>query len=237
MASSIYRPILIGLVVLLAIALPLPIIQVRPVQATTGCPLTGASCCPPLIPCFDNPWAPYGPETRNLQMKYYSSPYSEINDFLTGHLDVGDSPTPRGLYSLIDSNPDFLQSPAQGQFGFFGIYFNGASSRFSTNREYDAGAPGPFWGCNWNSGIPFTSSAQTYVSQCGIDMRQSFLHLVDRPAFARNQGDLAAIVDPSPPAKDPTASPLSSQCSWDQLYLSSTYPTCLGADNFADDPS
>src|SRR3989475_12427052 len=210
--------------------------HVAPVQATPGCFL-GSQCICPLEPCPISSWAPYGPFVKNLQLKFYSDPNSELNDFLAGHLDVTDSPVPRSLYSSFDVNPDFLQSPPTGQFGLFGIFFNGASSRFTTSKEYDAGAMGPFWGCDWSTGTPFTSTVQTYVSQCGIDMRQAFLHLVDRPQFAASFGNLVALADPSPPFKDPSGSSLSTQCSWDKLYPSVQYPTCLGAYNFADDSS
>src|SRR5437879_6939903 len=131
--------------------------------------------------------------------------------------------------ACYDAHPDFLQTPIQGQFGDFGFYFNGASSRFTRSQEAPGGAAnGPFWGCDWNDGLTstsFTVNKQTYTSQCGIYQRQAFGHLFDRATFSANR-ELANLVCPSPVAKDPSCAPLqvgqdgltvAQQCAWDTL--------------------
>ena len=235
MKLEFLRPLCLGLMAFLVV-FPYYANQVTPVRAIPGCFL-GTQCICQLAPCQTTTWSPYGPIVQNLQLNFYSDPSAELNDFLTGHLDITDLAVPTNRYSSFDLSQDFVQSPATGQFGLFGIFFNGASSRFTASKEYDTGAGGPFWGCNWNTGTPFTNTEQTYVSQCGISMRQAFLHLVDRPKFAASFGNLVALADPSPPFKDPSGSSVATQCSWDSLYPSVQYPTCLGAYNFADDPS
>lgn len=80
----------------------------------------------------------------------------------------------------------------------FGIDFNYAASTWSA------------WGCDWLHGN----------SACGIEMREAFAHLIDRESFVTSgplQGAGQAIVDPSPPAKDPSSSPLATQVAWDTL--------------------
>ncbi|TMI68724.1 hypothetical protein E6H16_01340 [Candidatus Bathyarchaeota archaeon] len=207
-------------------------LNVKPVSGTT----------PTDLPTL-NTWAPYGPMVKNLQLHYYASDTAEFNGFLAGNLDLTDWPLPAADYASVESNPDFQLSPLQGGFTIFGIYFNGASSRFTASKESPTSpANGPYWGCDWNMGTQFTLTEQTYVSKCGINMRQAFAHLIDRPRFAQNNrgrlGEaLLPISDPSPLTLDPSGSNVTVQCSWDPLYPSALYPTCLGAYNFGDDPS
>lgn len=145
-----------------------------------------------------NIWSPYGPRSSNLQFNFYSSETAEFTDFELGHLDLTDWPAPSSLYSSWDNNPDFVLSPGQGQYGMFGIDFNYASSTWAA------------WGCDWQHGN----------SACGIEMREAFAHLIDRQSFVTDgplQGAGQGIADPSPPAKDPPGSPLSTQVGWDTL--------------------
>ena len=176
----------------------------------------------PVMALGDNPgWRPFGPLTRSLQFQFYSDATSEFKAFEGGQLDLADGGVPVSDYSSYSNNPDFALSQTQGQYAEFGIYFNGASTTWKN------------WGCDWNAGIPFSTSEETYVSQCGVNMRQAFEHLVDRPAFARDVlgGTARALADPSPPAKDPSGSPMLTQCSWDPLF-----PNCISAYNIRDDP-
>src|SRR5438445_601895 len=201
---------------------PILILNIKPVSAIPGVAVDDPS----------NQWAPYGPLVKNIQLKFYSDPQSEFADFIAGKIDLTDWQQSKTSFASYDNNPDFLLSPVQGQFGEFGIYFNGLDTTWAA------------WGCDWTLHNPYTDISgashpyQTYSSACGINMRQAFLHLVDRPAFARDVlgGTAQALADPSPTSKDPSASPLSTQCSWDSLYPSTKYPTCLSAYNFADDP-
>ena len=145
-----------------------------------------------------NTWAPYGPLTPNLQLNYYSSETSEFTDFELGHLDLTDWPVPVAKFASYDSNPDFVLSQGQGQYGMYGIDFNYGSSTWTA------------WGCDWQHG----------QGTCGIDIREAFAHLIDRQSFVNDgplQGAGQAIVDPSPPAKDPSGSLLSTQVTWDTL--------------------
>src|SRR6266852_3154206 len=99
-----------------------------------------------------NTWHPYGPTAdgvTKIQYTFYSDPVAEFTNFELGKVDVVDWETDFYKWAPYDANPDFLQTPAQGQFGDFGMYFNGGSSTWS------------FWGCSWNTGTPFTSSEQT----------------------------------------------------------------------------
>jgi len=194
-----------------------------------------------------NVWFAYGPNAaavNRIQYTYYNGNTggtgSEFADFELGHLDLTDWPsdpvhwasqgcTDATNPACYDANPDFLQTPAQGQFGDFGFYFNGASSRFTLSQEAPGGAVrGPFWGCDWNDGTTttsFTSAKTTYVSLCGTYQRQALAHLFDRPTFTNNRL-LASLVCPSPVAKDPSCGPLNGgqdgitlaqECAWDTL--------------------
>ncbi len=113
---------------------------------------------------------------------------------------------PKAGYGLYDSIPEFSLTPVQGEFGLFGIYFNGASSTWGN------------WGCNW-SGSP----GHLYDSTCGIEMRQAFAHLVNRGDFAHNNvvaSPAVGLADDTPPAKGgATATPFATQCSWDQSVM------------------
>lgn len=104
----------------------------------------------------------------------------------------------KAQFASYDNNPDFVLSPGQGQYGMFGIDFNYASSTWRA------------WGCDFQHG----------VSACGIEIREAFAHMIDRQSFV-NDGPLSgagqALADPSPPAKDPSATPLSAQVVWDTL--------------------
>src|SRR6266568_2249531 len=159
-----------------------------------------------------NLWAPYGPRSPLLLYRFYTNEVTEFNDFQIGQLDVTDWPQVAANYPTYDNNPDFVFSPAQGQFGMFGVDFNYAASTWAS------------WGCDWQHG----------KSACGIEIREAFAHLIDRPRFVTDgplQGGGQALADPSPPAKDPSASPVSTQCTWDTLSQS----PCLNAFNIAPD--
>src|SRR2546422_1548007 len=58
-----------------------------------------------------NVWTTNGPSVANLQFKFYSDPTAELNDFLTGHLDLNDWPTSTSDYASFDQSPDVTQSP------------------------------------------------------------------------------------------------------------------------------
>jgi len=178
-----------GLILITALTLSSILFQVpRPVNAIPG----GA------VDSTTNLWAPYGPRAGNLQYVYYASETSEFVDFENGQLDLTDWPVSKAKFSGYDSNPDFLLTPGQGQYGMYGIDFNYASSTW------------PAWGCDFQHGN----------SPCGIEIREAMAHLVDRQAFV-NDGPLGGagqgLADPSPAAKDPSASPLPTQVSWDTL--------------------
>jgi ABC-type transport system substrate-binding protein len=152
----------------------------------------------------DNPanvWAPYGPRVSRLVLNYYGDPSAELSDFVAGKLDLTDWTVPFGAYSSYDANPDITISPVQGEYSIFGIFFNGASSTWNA------------WGCNWSN-----STGTTFDSQCGIEMRQAFAHLVNRGDFANSMAARPAvgIADPNPPTSVPAGSSLATQCSWDE---------------------
>ena len=199
------------------------LLNINPVKADVGAPV---DLCPPLpLPCFPNTWAPYGPMVQNLRFQYYSGdPYSEFRAFEAGQLDLTDWPTDPSQWTAYDANPDFLQTPSQGDIGVYGIYFNGASSRFTASQESPTSpANGPYWGCDWNTGISFSPSRQTYVTNCGVNMRQAFMHLIDRVRFANNR-HLAPLACDSPLAKETSCVPVSQQCAWDTMF-----PSCVDA--------
>jgi len=194
----------------------------RLMQATPA-NLTLLNIMPPpcgFPPGVDDPcniWAPYGPMIPKLQLQYYAYPGQEYQNFLNGKIDVMDTSPPPCRVIACFANPDILASPPQGGFDFFGIFFNAAGSTWKA------------WGCDWNTGTPFTNTEQTYVTLCGINMRQAFAHLVDRPSFTSAYGGstdtgLLSLADPSPLAKDPAASNATAQCSWDPMF-----PKCTGA--------
>ncbi len=169
-----------------------------------------------------NIWYPYGGLVHNLQFNFYSTETVEFTNFELGHVDVTDWELPTSKFASYDANPDFVLTPTQGQFGMFGVYYNGAASTWAN------------WGCDWDTGTPFTSTRQTYVTACGIQVRQALAHLFDRPRFITDsviQGAAQALADDSPPAKDPSGSPLATQCLWDTLH-----PSCISAYNIAPDP-
>jgi hypothetical protein len=213
-------PIIASLTILsflIAIPLATPI-----ARADQGVVVTDAS----------NQWSPYGPVPltggiQKILFSYYNGPDKEFQDFELGHLDLPDAQPngvpPSSWAAYGDSTPgsmgsDFVLSPVQGQFGDFGIYFNMLSARFRA------------WGCNWNKGLSDLSAITNpngngvkdpgFVSNCGLDMREAFAHLLDRQSVV-NDGPLTgagqALSDPSPPAKSPPGSPLATQCAWDTL--------------------
>ena len=176
----------------------------HPAAAIAGVPVDNPS----------NVWAPYGPRVNSLQLNYYTNENTEFNDFETGHLDITDWPQAPTAYAAYDGNPDFVLSQAQGQFGMFGIDFNYGSSTWA------------YWGCNWQHGN----------SQCGIEVREALAHLIDRTSFVTDgalQGAGQALADPSPPAKDPSGSPLSTQCSWETVPA---YRNCIFAFQLSSSP-
>jgi len=145
-----------------------------------------------------NLWSPYGPISSSIQLTYYSGETTEFQDFELGKLDLTDWPVSTASFSTYDSSSDFVLSPGEGQFGMFGIDFNYGSSTWAA------------WGCDWQHGN----------SGCGIEMREAFAHLIDRTSFVNSgplQGAGQALADPSPPAKSPSASLISSQISWETL--------------------
>jgi len=160
------------------------------VLATVGVPVSDPS----------NIWYPYGPSTANLQLHFYNGAGDELQSFEAGQLDVVSSGVgvPLTSWPSYSANPDFMLSPVQGQSGKFGIYFNMMSDRFKA------------WGCDWANGN----------SQCGIDIREAFAHLMDRQQLVID-GPLAgggqALADPSLPFDSPPGSPLATQCSWDSI--------------------
>src|SRR3989454_9393313 len=185
-----------------------------------------------------NVWTPYGPYgatasgPHTLLMPFYSTEQAEFSKFDLCQLECVDCEARQSLFNTWDGNPDFLLTPIQGQFGDFGIYFNGASST---------------WGF---SGSTFVANAQPVGSTtiqiynntrqvdvrgiaCDVNMRQGFAHLFDRPRWVVDgilQGTAQALADDSPPAKAPSGSTLAEQCSWDVMF-----PTCISAFNIAPD--
>ncbi len=158
------------------------------VKAIPGPPVDDAS----------NRWAPFGPQTPNLQFNFYTNQLTEFNDFETGHLDLTDWTLPAAKFPSYDANPDFVLSQGQGQFGMFGLDFNYGSSTWSS------------WGCSFQHG----------TSACGIEIREAIAHLIDRQRFVTDgplQGAGQALVDASPAAKDPSGSSLATQNAWDTL--------------------
>ena len=169
-----------------------------------------------------NIWAPYGPFSPNLRLSYYSSETTEFQDFELGKLDLTDWPVATASYGSYDGNPDFALSPGEGQFGMFGVDFNYASSTWAS------------WGCDWAHGN----------SACGIEIREAFAHLIDRTSFVNSgplQGAGQGLADPSPPAKTPSASSISTQVAWDSLTGQTieglTHPADSSAFNIAPSPS
>jgi len=222
-------PILSALVILTTVlAIPL---ATRPAAANTGFGVDDPG----------NVWVPYGPygaatpgsynPVNKLLMHFYSSENVEFTNFELGQVDVLDWEAPQSKFSPWDSNADFLLTPTQGQFGDFGLYFNGASSTWGN------------WGCEWtNGGTPGTTSIRVYNNTrqldalgvaCDVNMREAFAHLMDRPRWTVDgilQGTAQALADDSPPAKAPAGSSLTEQCSWDKLF-----PSCISAFNIAPD--
>jgi len=191
-----------------------------PALASSGIPVTDPA----------NVWYPYGPSTGNVLLHFYNGINQELQAFEQGELDLVDTfsfdafGVPMTKWASYTSNPDFVLSPVQGSSSYFDIIFNMMSNRFRA------------WGCDWANGN----------SQCGIDMREAFAHLMDRQSLV-NDGPLngagQALADPSHPGASPHGSPLSVQCSWDSLpqyhdncdFAFHAGPPCPGG--FCTDPS
>jgi len=220
-------PILTALLVLTTVlAIPL---ATHPVAADTGLGVDAPG----------NVWTPYGPYGANttgpskLLMHFYSNQTVEFTNFEQGQLDVLDSEAPKSKFTPWTNNPDFLLTPNQTQFGYFGIYFNGASSTWGN------------WTCTWianaqpvgSTGIQVYNNTRQVDSRgvaCDVNMREAFAHLFDRPRWVVDgilQGTAQWLNDSSPPAKAPSGSSLAEQCSWDKMF-----PTCISAFNIAPDP-
>ncbi|OLD01762.1 MAG: hypothetical protein AUJ07_10515 [Crenarchaeota archaeon 13_1_40CM_3_53_5] len=222
-------PILTSIIVLTTVlAIPL---ATHPTAANTGFGVDDPG----------NVWVPYGPwgvspattGPNKLLMHFYSSETVEFTNFELGQLDVLDWEAPQSKFTPWANNPDFLLTPTQGQFGDFGIYFNGASSTWGN------------WGCTWianaqpvgSTGIQVYNNTRQVDSRgvaCDVNMRDAFAHLIDRPRWTVDgilQGTAQALADDSPPAKAPAGSSLAEQCSWDKMF-----PNCISAFNIAPDP-
>ena len=184
-----------------------------------------------------NQWAPTGPDysLRNIIFQQYGDDQSELNAFQTGQIDVMDtgqsgSGVPVSLYGAFQSNPDWLITPTQGAAIYHGIYFN------LDDLSDGSGTVWHSWGCSFAHGN----------SPCGIEIRQAFAHLLDRPRFVSDgplQGGGVALADDIPSNKgDPilhqvVASSLADQCSWDTFAskYAAVYGTCISAFNLAPD--
>ncbi len=174
----------------------------------------GRAISGPSVDSPSNTWAPYGPNVNSLLLSYYTNEGKEFQDFELGHLDLTDWPQASSQYASYDANPDFVLSQGQGQFGEFGIDFNYGASTWQA------------WGCDWQHGN----------SACGIEVREAFAHLMDRGSFVTDSvlaGAGQPLADPSPPAKDPSGSPLSVQCSWETVPA---YRNCIFAFQVSSNP-
>jgi len=174
-------------------------------------------------------------------MTFYGDDTSELNAFETGQLDLmdagqGGSMPPVSGWAAYEANPDWLITPTQGAALYHGMYYNLDDTTDGSGTVWHS------WGC------PFAHGN----SACGIEIRQAFAHLIDRPRFVSDgplQGGGVALADDVPANKaDPftsqtVASSLADQCSWDTLYLANginsgyqgKYGTCLSAFNIAPD--
>ncbi len=198
--------------------LPTVLLNVLSAQALAG--------IPDGIP-EDNVWAPYGPFVNRLQFNFYWDDNALFNAFQLGQFDLAGRPVPKERYAAYNGNPDFLLSPTQGGFDYFGVEFN----------QHNLTGPGTVntwasWGCNF----------QHATSPCGVEIREAFAHLIDRPRWVLDgplQGTGQALADPSPPAKDPSGSPLATQNAWDTLTGQSiaglVHPPTVQAFNVAPD--
>ncbi len=221
--------LILPLIILLSIT-PLLNSNLQKANATVGCRVSQTDC-PSSTPsdaqlhAVVNYWEPYGPRVKNLQFKFYYSGTAEFTDFVQGHLDTSDagagSGPPPSQWPTYDNNLDLLLSPSQPSYAYYGIQFNYGASSWTV------------WGCDWQQGN----------SLCGIEMRQAFAHLIDRPNFAGDVASGFALADPSPLAKvqpgsqgypfqNPYASTLAEQCSWDTFAAKyATVYDCIGAFN------
>src|SRR5437867_7670835 len=175
---------------------------VAPLGVRSASALPGLSVTDPA-----NTWTPYGPHhtINHVLLKYYPDDSAEYTDFVSGQLDLADSGQagtgpPASTWPTYDANPDWNVSAVQGGSVWHGIFFNGASSTWSG------------WGCDW----------QFYNSACGVEMRQAFAHMVDRPSFATGFGGLTPIYDDFAANKGLAngqlmQSPASNFCSWDTI--------------------
>jgi len=150
-------------------------------------------------------------------MTFYGDDTSELNAFETGQLDLmdagqGGSMPPVSGWAAYEANPDWLITPTQGAALYHGMYYNLDDTTDASGTVWHS------WGC------PFAHGN----SACGIEIRQAFAHLIDRPRFVSDgplQGGGVALADDVPANKaDPftsqtVASSLADQCSWDTLYL------------------
>ena len=183
----------------------------------------------------NNTWTPYGPHAtiNKILLKYYEDDSGEFTAFQNGgtdgldYTDSGQSGTGPAAsdWPTYDANPDWNMSAIQGGSVYHGLYFNGASSRFS--------GAGASW-CDW----------VWYNSVCGQHIRQGFQHLIDRNAFTSNFGGLTPIWDDSPANKaltngQPFQTQASSFCTWDLITntgcsaASGPYNEALDSSGFA----
>src|SRR3989304_1474853 len=108
-----------------------------------------------------NVFAPYGPRSQKLQYNFYIDEFAEFTQFELGELDVADWAVPRTSWGSYDTNPDFVLSQAQGEFGMFEVDFNHESPDWTA------------WGCDFNNGN----------SACGAEIRKAIAHTIDRPQW------------------------------------------------------
>jgi ABC-type transport system substrate-binding protein len=206
-------------------------------------PRANAILAPPVSDP-SNVWNVTGPDAsiHNVIMQFYGDDTSEVNAFQAGQLDVmdqgqGGSMPPVSGWSAYESNPDFLITPTQGGSLWHGVYFN------LDDTSDGSGTVWHTWGCPFQHGN----------SACGIEIRQAFGHLLDRINFVNDgplQGGGTALADDVPPTQTdpstgkPVQTPLTTQCSWDTLYLAnpinsgyqSKFGTCRWAFNIAPNP-
>src|SRR5881409_698586 len=203
---------------------------VGPLAVRNASGLPGLSVSDPA-----NTWTPYGPHAtiNKILLKYYEDDSGEFTAFQNGgtdgldYTDSGQSGTGPAAsdWPTYDANPDWNMSAIQGGSVYHGLYFNGASSRFS--------GAGASW-CDW----------VWYNSVCGQHIRQGFQHLIDRNAFTSNFGGLTPIWDDSPANKaltngQPFQTQASSFCTWDLITntgcsaASGPYNEALDSSGFA----
>jgi hypothetical protein len=141
-------------------------------------------------------WYPAGPEMNTELALVFTDSVAEYTNLqsITPSIDFPDSPLPPSQIPPFITNPNFVVTAPVGQSGYYEIQFLLANS---------------FWGCFFDFGN----------SPCGVQIRQSIAHMIDKKSFTNTDPSIAGVsipIDNPVPTSAGLTSP--SPCSWDASF-------------------